>query len=434
MKDDSSNFSTAKDESASSLSSLERSGTQFCSIPGMGDWYGSCTRERRSRTLREKPLIAMVVGHFQLRAQEEIQAAAQRAGAQCVFVSEVGRAATLMRSLDAPPRCVFVSIKEDVSGLAEHLRDSVDYYTIPLIAFVPFPGDEFYQLANRQGADDCIPEYDTGGVTRRLANLAQGEAPRLPDTRSGRALVAISDEKQRRHVGRRLRSAGYEVEFISSRLDFDTRRDSGAQPSLLVATPSFPPVIDQPEDECVEGEDSLPRITVPDWDGDPLSPRQLSAPEIGARLMFLVDEATRPVLKDARASRRIQHSVIATFSEQRTFEHTYGLTDNLSRQGLYMRTLDPPPVGSSVRVNLRDKYHDILQIRGLVAWRYAPSQVGGRICPGFGLSIAEESCPRDDLEKYHALYGDVLTEVESVEDAGKDLRSCEKFLTRGSRH
>jgi hypothetical protein len=154
---------------------------------------------------------------------------------------------------------------------------------------------------------------------------------------------------------------------------------------------------------------------VPLSTGDLISPRELSELEVSERLMFLVDEATRPVVNDARASRRIQHSAIAIFHTKRTFDHTYALTDNISRQGLYLRTLDPPPVGADVRINVRDKYGDILQIRGIVAWRFAPSQVGGRTCPGFGVRLAEEACPPDDLEKYRSLYGDVLAELERIE-------------------
>src|SRR5690606_9053190 len=129
----------------------------------------------------------------------------------------------------------------------------------------------------------------------------------------------------------------------------------------------------------------------------------------------LVDEATRPFSQDARASRRIQFSAITTFRAQRSFEHTYALTDNMSRQGLYLRTLDPPPVGIYVQVNLRDKSGDIIEVRGTVAWRHAPNRVGGRVCPGFGLSIDERACAPDDLEKYRALYADALSNLEEIE-------------------
>lgn len=362
-------------------------------------------------------MITMVVGEFHRHAQANMQAAVQRAGAQCIFASNFERAEALLRSLESPPRCVFASVKSDLLALAEFMRDSVEFYTIPLIGLVPFPGSDSYQLANRQGADDCIPEYDSGGMTRRLANLFEGAAPQLPVTNSGNAIVAISDEKQRKHIGRRLRSAGYNVQFIS-RESPQTIPQTGDKPSLIVTTPSLPPEIEiavQTNDSPGSEHRPIPRVNVPLSTGDLISPRELSELEVSERLMFLVDEATRPIMNDARASRRIQHSAIATFRGKRTFEHTYALTDNISRQGLYLRTLDPPPVGADVRVNLRDKYGDILQIRGSVAWRFAPSQVGGRTCPGFGLRLAEEACPPDDLEKYRSLYDDVLAEVERIE-------------------
>lgn len=362
-------------------------------------------------------LMTMVIGPFQAHTRTEMQAAAQRAGAQCIFVSEVSRALTLLKSLETPPRCIFASLKADLATLAEKLRDSVEYYTIPLVGLVPFPSSDFYQMANRQGADDSVPEYDTGGMTRRLANLVQGEAPRLPEMRSGRALVAVSDEKQRRHVGRRLRSAGYEVEFVSSAeglTDVDSQRPA---PAVLVATPSFAPLT-----ERVSVLDAtFPRVNVPLSTESSLDPRNLSDPEIADRLMFLVDEATRPVSPEARSSRRIQFSTITTFRAQRSFEHTYALTDNMSRQGLYVRTLDPPPVGIYVQVNLRDKFGDVIEVRGTVAWRHAPNRVGGRTCPGFGLSIDERACPPEDLEKYRALYAEALAQLEETESRQGNL-------------
>lgn len=363
-------------------------------------------------------MITMVVGEFPRHAQAEMQSAVQRAGAQCIFASNVDRARALLQSLEAAPRCVFASVKSDLATLAEFMRDSVEFYTIPLVGLVPYPSSDSYQLANRQGADDCIPEYDAGGMTRRLANLFEGAAPRLPATNSGSAIVAISDEKQRKHIGRRLRSAGYHVQFISRDTGQQISLDAPGRPAVIVTTPSLPPEIEI----AAQGERSpdsdfrpIPRVNVPLSTGDLISPRELSELEVSERLMFLVDEATRPVMNDARASRRIQHSAIATFRAKRTFDHTYALTDNISRQGLYLRTLDPPPVGADVRINLRDKYGDILQIRGFVAWRFAPSQVGGRTCPGFGIRLAEEACPPDDLEKYRSLYADVLAEVERIE-------------------
>lgn len=365
---------------------------------------------------KEAILIAMVVGEFQQHTRSAMQAAAQRAGAQCIFVSEVPRALTLLRSLDTPPRCILVSLKADISSLCESLRDSVEYYTIPLVGLVSYPSSESYQAANRQGADDSIPEYDMGGLTRRLANLVVGEAPHLPRTRVGRAIVAVSDEVRRRQVGRRLRSAGYEVDFISDESELPETNEANDLPSVLVATPSFLPT--DAEGSKTRGDfANLPRVVVPRSDGDLVTPRELSPPEVAERLMFLVDEATQKTGHEARASRRIQHSTMCTFQNVRSFEHTYALSDNISRQGLYLRTLDPPAVGEDVRIHLRNRYGEILQIRGMVAWRHAPNRVGGRTCPGFGLSIQESACPPLDLSKYHALYDDVLKDLNALEES-----------------
>src|SRR5690606_2162023 len=84
-------------------------------------------------------------------------------------------------------------------------------------------------------------------------------------------------------------------------------------------------------------------------------------------------------------------------------------------------TLDPPPVGIYVQVNLRDKFGDVIEVRGTVAWRHAPNRVGGRTCPGFGLSIDERACPPEDLEKYRALYAEALAQLEETESRQGNL-------------
>jgi hypothetical protein len=141
----------------------------------------------------------------------------------------------------------------------------------------------------------------------------------------------------------------------------------------------------------------------------------LTEPEVEGRLMFLVEEATRDRFTDLRASRRIQHSSICAFRTTRAFEPTYALTDNISRHGLYVRTMDPPSAGSEVRIDLRDNYGEVLQLRATVAWRHAPSRVGGTTSPGFGVRINEEACSGTDLTKYRALYDSLLEELESME-------------------
>jgi hypothetical protein len=124
-----------------------------------------------------------------------------------------------------------------------------------------------------------------------------------------------------------------------------------------------------------------------------------------------------------RGSRRIQHAVVATFCAPRSFERTYALTDNLSRKGLYIRTLDPPATGTEVRVELLDRYGDVLQLRGTVAWRHSPGAVGGTICHGFSTRIDSENSPKSDLEKFEAMYDSLLEKLVARPSRGKTVES-----------
>lgn len=262
-----------------------------------------------------RSLEAVVVGDFTEEETSLMRQAVARAGGGCVFVREVSRALLLVGSMDRPPCCVFASLDVDVPALLEHLRGSEILDSVPLIALVPYPGSEAYLDADRLGADDSIPRFDLAGVTRRVANLLQGDAP-----------DEVSDD-----------------------------------------------------------------VLIFDNPGKGLSPR--------------------PDASDQRLSRRIQHTGIATFCTLRTFERTYALTDNVSRHGIYLRTLAPPAIGSEVRVEMRDKYGEVFQVRGTVTRRHAPGRVGGRSCHGFGIDLDAENTSKWDLEKFHAMYGALLDEL-----------------------
>src|SRR5690606_26239974 len=114
--------------------------------------------------------------------------------------------------------------------------------------------------------------------------------------------------------------------------------------------------------------------------------------EMGSRLMFLVDEARPAGLKDVRASRRLQHSLICTFRSARSFQPMYALTDNISREGMYLRTLDPPSADTEVLIEMLSDKGEILHLKGVAAWRYVPMKTGGIKPAGFGLRLNVGGC------------------------------------------
>jgi hypothetical protein len=90
-----------------------------------------------------------------------------------------------------------------------------------------------------------------------------------------------------------------------------------------------------------------------------------------------------------------------------------GLTYNVSREGLYVRTFDVPsnkgiawlelrPPGSSKAVHLRG---DIMWTRTLA------TGARGAAPPGFGIRLAPEQCPPNDNHAYTERYDLLLNMV-----------------------
>src|SRR5690606_30363607 len=145
-----------------------------------------------------------------------------------------------LRSAEEAPICIFVKCGEPLQQLIDALKGSPQLGVIPIVALTPYPSEQLYRVAPRPGADDCITEGVGGGIFRRVANVASGSAPRLTGP-IGRVLVAVAEEQARRTLGRRLLSAGYEVEFAAGE-DELREKARGSAPTLVVASASFPSI------------------------------------------------------------------------------------------------------------------------------------------------------------------------------------------------
>jgi CheY-like chemotaxis protein len=244
-------------------------------------------------------MLAVIIGKYQDHQKRQMRDSAQRASSQCLFLGTVDKAINILRSLDETPRCIFASIGSDIAGLVDFLRDHVEFYSVPVIALTASPSSEAYRQANQLGADDSIPEYDMGGLTRRLANLSQGEAPRLPRMEAGRAIVAVSDARRRKTVGRKLRAAGYEVDFVAGEDELRQKSQGIAPPALVVTSPSFRPDAFK-NSVATSGEFEVPEVKLPALGAESSLGQELTEPEVAGRLMFMVEELTRGSFKDAR--------------------------------------------------------------------------------------------------------------------------------------
>ena len=76
----------------------------------------------------------------------------------------------------------------------------------------------------------------------------------------------------------------------------------------------------------------------------------------------------------------------------------YGVSHNISRDGMYVRTLDPPRPDVQLRVELRLPPNDTLvHLRARAVWQRMPGAGRGVLPVGFGLQLQAEACSSTDL-------------------------------------
>ncbi len=128
-------------------------------------------------------------------------------------------------------------------------------------------------------------------------------------------------------------------------------------------------------------------------------------------LLFLANELLRPSVSNSRASTRVLYGVLSSFRTAGSLTPNFGLTYNLSREGLYVRTLDPPQRGTTLWVEMRAPgQREAIHLRGEVVWATGPHRPGGTAPPGFGLRILEDECPPSDLAVYRQGYRSLVEE------------------------
>ncbi|MEM6957979.1 MAG: PilZ domain-containing protein [Myxococcota bacterium] len=335
---------------------------------------------------------------------------AERAGCESTHVrTERAGRATLAESVreGVIPRAVFIEQSQDVAGFVAWMRGQGALFNVPIIAVVPAAAEQRFVSAHRAGADDAIVDADDGGITRRLANLAEFDPAARPETRD--ACVIVGPESRRRIVGRIMRQAGFELRFAQD--DDEVRRQAegatmiiaeGVEDAAWLHSAERPSTILLVDDERLSAlRGCYERCSV----GDRLAPPD--------HLLFQTNELLRPDVSNVRASKRVLHSALCTFRPSGTLEPAYGLTYNFSREGLYVRTLDPPARGQSLWLELRPPFQrDAVHLRGEVVWATGPTRPGGTTPPGFGLRLLEEACPPCDLKVFRAGYEE-LVESES---------------------
>ncbi len=359
-------------------------------------------------------MYALAVGPFHSSEVEAFAAAAASSGVELALLHSALEARRHVQRKGALPHGVFVSRHADLASVARWVRDDASMFNVPVIALVAHPSDREFKQACAAGADDVLVEADAIGLHRRMQCLIDLDVAARPPAANGLALVATSNLRVRRRIGRTLRQAGFDVAFAAEARELVTLSRQ-SDPALVVATPSFPPLGGDAAVRSVRTatcKPDLPGLVM----GGAHNPAAVerSGGDARGQLLFLADELlARRAAAEQRRSRRIQYSTICAFRVSGLMEPSYGLTHNLSREGLYVQTLDPPAAGSSLWLELRTPDGVPVHLRGKVMWRRTASQIGCAPPPGFGIKLEAVQCPPLDLASYVLGYDRLLEDREA---------------------
>ncbi len=355
----------------------------------------------------------LIVGVASAERREAFVRAADRAGYQAHFVPSCQKAQWFLK--DGPvPRAIFIHHECNVRGFVAWVRGQAALFTVPVIAMVPAAGEQRFHSSHCAGADDAIVGNDSGAVTRRLANLTAFDPAQRPETNQGRCVIAFADESRRRVLGRLVRQAGFEVLFASNASEI-----AETAPANLIVADAVLPGGDH--FGWMREKKGVPSIVLAEADQvrslrQQLRDERCAVGEIVEppdHLLFQANELLRPEVANVRASRRVLHGTICTYRAAGTLEPAYALTYNLSREGLYVRTLDPPARDQSLWLEVRLPYRrGAVHLRGTVVWSTGLHRPGGTTPPGFGLRLQEADSPSGDLAAYRGAYEDLLADVD----------------------
>ena len=338
-----------------------------------------------------------------------------------IFVREVSEAQTFLEHAQ-DVRCVVIDVEmKGFRPFLAWLRGHPQWLSMPVIAVVDDHQGPSFIKALSAGADDVVARNERGELIERIVAVSRYTVTR-PKANKGRALVAHSDARVRRLLGRYLRHAGFDLSFAAGEQDLAERAQDCR---IVVASVDS---VDDPARAMVRlrkraGAD-MPVVWVASDQETPLvrslfagdartSVNAIHAP--GDNLWFRVNELMAGAAINARESRRLLVSMICAYRFAKTRTSNYGLTYNISRAGLYIRTLAPIERGEEVWIELCPFDDDSwIHLRAKVVWRRRSCD-SAATPPGFGVQIIEEECPVRDLRTWREAYAYFLEKEEQQE-------------------
>jgi len=355
----------------------------------------------------------VLVGRFTPDRRSEMAAAVNRGGGEPQGFLSPGEV-DLGALGQLRPNVVFLDGAEPVeaAGFVAQLRGDVALHSVPVVWVASSAADGAFVAGHAAGADDAVVLGDDAAVTRRVAVLSEVDPAFRPELTQGAGVVAHADLDRRRILGRTLRAAGFDPAFAADAGEL-AAAVRGRDAVLVVASESLPgggglaacrdaavrvPIVllaPSAVRRAIESEAREAGLTVR------VAPEDSPA----ADLLFLANDLLRPDVRNLRSSARHLHATVCLYRPAGELHGAWGLTYNLSREGLYLRTLDAPKAASEVWLELRPPGdRAAIHLRGEVVWARPPQLGAASAPPGFAVRLDPASCPVQDLEAYGQAY------------------------------
>lgn len=314
------------------------------------------------------------------------------------------------------PRAIFVRSDSSAStSLCLEARAHAAYALVPILSLVDEINDLSFGDVFSWGGDDAV-EINVPALVTRVRRLPR-VAPPLPDATQGIALIASADRNQRLVFARALRSAGYQIQFAITPDDSVER--SRAVDVVVACQELSPKPTELVKQSRQLGSKALWTVMCPprhvahcqsilDPLGNAVAADGFAPPEI---VVFLVNELRRDLnVGDKRASRRLLYGTIVRFRGAGREKDDTGFAYNISKGGIYVRTLAPPEE-PTVWLELRPPCCDrFVRLEAKVCWRKGFGHYAGATAPpGFGVQLTDAT--RADLQTWKSSYAAFTDEL-----------------------
>lgn len=354
----------------------------------------------------------LVVGNLRGASRSALTTAVNSLKLNFVEIASVDEATA---AIERHPWCA-VLIDTTLSGASRFCAEARSHrslFGIPFIALSPRLTDLAFLNALRWGADDVVALGATEALAVRLGALV-GQ-PTLPDAAPtrGDAVVADPDRRRGNGLGRAVHTAGYSVRYAT---DTTSARFYTTKPEVELfilnaeLTEAKPFIQEAQESGCKARWVVLTKATqTEDLQKELATLKGVVVMSSGGppeNVLFAVN-----LLYPSEASRRGEiralFGTVVFFRAVGDYRDECGFSYTASPQGLYVRTLAPPP-SDKVWVELIPPDGERrVRLVGKVAWsRGYGRQAGEAAPPGFGVRIV------DGLGEDLALWSECLKGLE----------------------